>query len=67
MLSLASHVAQGCVCFIHEGTTLRGETCGYYTVKAYEGSMSVCKGFGMVEPAGFEPVTPTMPLWCSTN
>src|SRR5262249_22476666 len=23
--------------------------------------------FGMVEPRGFEPLTPTMPLWCSTN
>jgi hypothetical protein len=21
----------------------------------------------MVEPRGFEPLTPTMPLWCSTN
>ena len=21
----------------------------------------------MVEPKGFEPMTPTMPLWCSTN
>ena len=21
----------------------------------------------MVEPKGFEPLTPTMPLWCSTN
>ena len=23
--------------------------------------------FEMVEPRGFEPLTPTMPLWCSTN
>ena len=23
--------------------------------------------FGLVEPRGFEPLTPTMPLWCSTN
>ena len=22
---------------------------------------------GLVEPRGFEPLTPTMPLWCSTN
>jgi hypothetical protein len=21
----------------------------------------------LVEPTGFEPATPTMPLWCSTN
>lgn len=21
----------------------------------------------LVEPKGFEPLTPTMPLWCSTN
>jgi hypothetical protein len=23
--------------------------------------------FRLVEPRGFEPLTPTMPLWCSTN
>ena len=26
--------------------------------------MLKCK---LVEPRGFEPLTPTMPLWCSTN
>jgi len=25
------------------------------------------KPFRLVEPKGFEPLTPTMPLWCSTN
>ncbi len=26
-----------------------------------------CFFMRMVEPRGFEPLTPTMPLWCSTN
>ena len=28
---------------------------------------SIVTNCRMVEPRGFEPLTPTMPLWCSTN
>ena len=33
----------------------------------YEGKRRVSDTGEMVEPRGFEPLTPTMPLWCSTN
>ena len=29
--------------------------------------IEIYTGFKMVEPRGLEPLTPTMPLWCSTN
>ena len=39
----------------------------YLAAEKFGKACSEALRFGMVEPKGFEPLTPTMPLWCSTN